>query len=159
MATNVNWKELTKEELDAYLTAARTETERRNTIAYAEIQSSQLAEEYANAVKGNPPMDGSTVPSTGWGPGQKVNFGGKVFTNISGGWLVHNPTEYAQGWKTENAGTPNPTTPIPWVVNLVVKKGDLVTHNNKTWICITGHTTQVDWAPGVAHTLWKEKVN
>lgn len=40
------------------------------------------------------------------------------------------------------------------LMGTLVKKGKLVRHNDKPYICNIEHTVQSDWQPGVAETLW-----
>lgn len=41
-----------------------------------------------------------------------------------------------------------------WVVGYPYKAGDRVQYNGVLYKCISAHTSQADWAPGVAPSLW-----
>lgn len=50
------------------------------------------------------------------------------------------------------------TGDLAWVANERVETGQRRTHAGKTWSCVQGHTTQVDWQPGTVPSLWVEVV-
>src|SRR5690242_19693615 len=41
-----------------------------------------------------------------------------------------------------------------WQNNTACKVGDLVTFNGQEYRCQIAHTSQADWTPDVAHSLW-----
>src|SRR5262245_49813467 len=45
-------------------------------------------------------------------------------------------------------------TAAPWQNNTAYKVGDLVTFNGLQYRCQIAHTSQADWTPDVAHSLW-----
>jgi len=45
----------------------------------------------------------------------------------------------------------------PWGIGVLYSKGAVVQHVGKVWECLQPHTSQSDWAPGVAVTLWKAR--
>ena len=52
-----------------------------------------------------------------------------------------------------------PTDTYPaWSANDTYTVGDVVSHNDKLWECLVAHGPEQmgGWAPGVAHTVWKE---
>lgn len=42
-----------------------------------------------------------------------------------------------------------------WAVGVTYSTGDIVTYNGQAYICIAGHTSQIDWAPPAVVTLWR----
>ena len=59
--------------------------------------------------------------------------------------------------KTLGGENPNPEYP-EWQTNHFYAKGDGVTYKGKRYICISEHTSNLDWTPDVAFTLWVEVV-
>src|SRR5215471_21061947 len=45
-------------------------------------------------------------------------------------------------------------TVAAWQNNTAYKVGDLVTFNSQEYRCQIAHTSQADWTPDVAHSLW-----
>src|SRR5215471_9825113 len=45
-------------------------------------------------------------------------------------------------------------TVAAWQNNTAYKVGDLVTFNGQEYRCQIAHTSQADWTPDVAHSLW-----
>ena len=44
----------------------------------------------------------------------------------------------------------------PWRENTTYVLGERVQHNGKLWKCLQPHTSQSDWEPGIAVSLWAE---
>lgn len=44
-----------------------------------------------------------------------------------------------------------------WDVGIDYKVGDLVNYHNRLWEVLQDHTSQADWSPDVAHSLFTEK--
>ena len=42
----------------------------------------------------------------------------------------------------------------PWVAGVSYKTGDLRQYDNKLYRCVQAHTSQEDWTPDVASSLW-----
>ena len=45
---------------------------------------------------------------------------------------------------------------LPWDVPEIVNIGDIRRYKGQLYKCIISHTTQLDWAPDVATTIWNK---
>ena len=146
-------------DLESLRLAVATELDRRKLLAETQAKTDELVKQYESAIAIEGAVDGSTIPTGGWGPGRTVNFEGEPYINISGGWLMHNPTEYPHGWRRAGAQEPDPNNPVPWESGLLVKVGVLVTHNGFTWRGKLEHTTHIGWEPSeFTHAVWEKVV-
>lgn len=129
--------------------------------------NSQWIQEVEEPGTGDPPV-------IEWGVGQQVfagdlrsysgrNWRAKVSHVTHEGWIPSADT-YAI-WTDLGPSTP-PEEPTPpdesgapeWSANATYKVGDRVTHNGRVWECLVAHGAEYQgaWAPGVAHTVWRE---
>lgn len=130
------------------------ELERRRRVVFAEEHAAAVAEQYRQDVEAEPPLDGATVPTFGWGPGRLVRFGEIVSRNTSGAWLSVGPDRYPQGWQQIDP-PPGAGAPVAaWRVNEDVKAGDLRTFGGKAYRCLQSHRTQAGWTPPATPALW-----
>lgn len=143
--TDASWSDA---DLDALRVAVLTEQERRARIANAPSQAQQIADQYAQAVKGQPAKAWKT--GTVVGPGEKVTEGGQEYRNVSGAWLSASPSQYPMGYQLTTA----PTGAAAWKAGEAVKVGDLRTSAGKTYKVLQAHTTQVGWEPQNVAALW-----
>lgn len=77
------------------------------------------------------------------------------YRNVSGAFLVANPTVYPIGYVNLDVTQVPAWTATPPTAYAV---GNQVTYLGSTWQCLQAHTSQVGWAPGLAPSLWV-KVN
>ena len=87
----------------------------------------------------------------------------------SGFWTLHDPTAMPSTTvgPTTTVGPsttfiPTTTTLAPksvfsisWDINILYKVNDIVSYNDKYYVCIQSHTSNSAWTPDVAITLWK----
>ena len=146
-------------DLESLRLAVATELDRRKLLAETQTKTDELVKQYESAVAIERVVDGSTVPTGGWGPGRTVDFEGEPYINISAGWLTHNPNKYPRGWRREGAKEPDPDNRAPWESGLLAKVGALLTHNGFTWRCKLEHTTHIGWEPSeFTHAVWEKVV-
>lgn len=131
-----------------------SELERRRRVIFAEENAAAVAEQYRRDVEGDPPMDGATIPTFGWGPGRLVRFGAVVWRNTSGAWLSAGPAAYPMGWQQIDP-PPGAGAPVAaWKAGEDVKAGDLRTFEKVVYRCLQPHRTQADWTPPLVPALW-----
>ena len=142
--------------LDDLLAACSDERERRRTLREAPAESEVLARRHELAAAAGEPVSwGELVAAPDRvGPGQRVVWAdGEVWRNASRAWLpiTATPETYPLGWAQE---TGLPSVVAPWVAGEMVQAGDLRMYEGVVYRCVTGHTTQADWLPGLLLALW-----
>lgn len=145
--------------VDGTVATSRPYTAGENATADAETaQAAQITDLQTRVKKLEDYVFTATPPSTtptAWAgspvpPGGLITFAGSTWKNISGAWLISDPTVYPTGWSLQSA----PTT--VWAVGVTYKVSDHVTYNGSTYQCLTAHTSQTGWDPVDAPSLWQK---
>jgi 3D (Asp-Asp-Asp) domain-containing protein len=116
------------------------------------------------------PIHASSAPATWSGDsiaynvGDVVSYDGSTYTCIEAHTSEPNwdPADAATLW-TLQVGTSSSASvasgPAAWSGNFVVYKvGDVVSYDGSTYTCIQAHTSESDWDPADAATLWTLQV-
>lgn len=141
-------KTLSDAELDQLRRDAEAEIFRRYQVSTAAERAAEVIAGYEDAVKDEPARDyteGLVI-----GPGERVIEDGTEWRNTSGAWLSVPPSAYPLGYQRTEA----PSEAAPWTVGEVVTAGDLRTYEGTVYQCLQPHTTQADWTPVAAVSLW-----
>ena len=144
---------LSDADLDALLVGVVGERERRRVLREAPVIADGLADAMEAALEGAAPVPWDELGDR-VGPGQRVVWvDGEVWRNASRAWLpvTATPETYPLGWAQE---TGLPSVVAPWVAGEMVQAGDLRMYEGVVYRCVTGHTTQADWLPGLLPALW-----
>ena len=150
----VDLRSMTDTELDDLRIAVLLEQERRRVLSTAALNAAAIADQYAAATATEIAVDGTVVPQGGYAPGRLYQFGTIIWRNTSKAWISAKPDLYPQGWQQID---PPPTAAPAWAVGVAYKggtSGSVVSRLGKTYRCITTHTSQADWSPEVAVSLW-----
>lgn len=147
---------MTDEELATLAEQIEQEKARRSLLVTAAEQAAAMAAAYAAAIAAEPPTPWASLKDR-VAPGQRVVWtDGETYRNKSGAWLpiTANPSSYPLGYSQE---TGLPDSVDAWSgASVSYALGAIVTHNGRRWRCLTAHTSQPGWAPGLAHSLWAE---
>lgn len=143
-----DWREAGDEDLHYARESALAEMQRRETLQQAQEQAEALADQYAQAVEGDPARE--YKPGLVTGPGQRVIENGVEYVNTSGAFLPVSPSQYPLGFQRVET----PVDVAPFVTGESVKAGDLREFEGKVYQCLQAHTTAAHWAPGLAPSLW-----
>jgi len=99
----IDFRALTEPELRQLIIDATSELDRRAALEELPAEAARVADRYARAVEGEPPVPFVPVPESGHGPGAVVLFGGAEWRNRSGAWLTASPTEFPSGWEQQTS--------------------------------------------------------
>ena len=153
----MNLSEITNEEWPNFYAEVMVEDANRKALARAREAAELAAQEYAQAVKDKPPVvvdDSNTALVVG--PGEHIiDMDSIEWENSSGTWLapaVAGPAVYPIGWLRV---TPLEEPVDAWYPNAheyIVD--DLVMYNDTTYKVLQAHTSQADWTPDVAVSLY-----
>lgn len=91
--------------------------------------------------------------------GAVVAHAGRIWESTHPGLNHWEPGTVGVDWRIWRDITPQPEPepgqPPAWDgQGHTYEAGDLVTHDGQTWRCLQAHSSQPDWAPGAAPSLW-----
>lgn len=149
---------LSDDELTELWVAVVKEQRDRELLRSARAQAEQIASDYAAIVAERGPkhvknMDESAVV----GPGEHVLIDGFEWVNNTQAWLspiAAGPDKFPQGWRT--AKEEDVPAADAWTIGVEYSPGDVVQFGGRAWKCLQKHTSQADWDPLKAPSLWAE---
>jgi len=155
----------TREEIEAIITAAEAELERRTQVWELRERFDWQVREFERLAALQGPIPATPIPEGGFMPGAIVHVDGNLYLNGSGAFITYAPgeepiSEWVAVDEPPEPGEPDtPPSPVhePWVqphAGAEYEPGAIVSHEGRVWR--NDHTGLNGWEPGTPGSQWTD---